>query len=156
MREGEIIEAARVSLQNELDDSMVTQEPEDVPPDLDRLIMSKSAFAMEINGELIYFSARMEQALYSLLRMPPIATDADYLLLDMSLQNMQDFDLDQLDGLSSRRPPDLMFVYVGGRFVFMLKSRVRALIDEFREEQAILGEGILMAPFPESESEESP
>ena len=147
MSEGEIIEAARVSIQNELDDSMVTQEPEDVPPDLDRLIMSKSAFAMEINGELIYFSARMEEALHSLLRLPPSATEADYAALDASLQNMQDFDLDQLDGISGRRPPLLMFVYVNGRYVVMNKKRVAEIIDEFRENQAILGEGVFVAPF---------
>ena len=154
MSEGEIIVAARVSIQNELDDSMVTQEPEDVPPDLDRLLMADD-FAFEINGELIYFSARMEQALYSLLRLPPASTEADYAALDASLQNMQDFDLDQLDGISGRRPPHLMFVFVNDRYVIMNKVHVASIIDEFREGQAVLGEGILVAPFPSSESEDS-
>ena len=155
MSEGEIIEAARAAIQNAMDDSMITQEPEETPPDLDRLLMADQ-FSFEINGELVYFSKRMEQALYSLLRLPPTADDMDYFNLDISLTNMQDVDLDQLDGMSGRRPPLTMLVYVGGRYVIMAKERLRALIDEFREHQAILGEGILVAPFPSSESEESP
>ena len=146
--------AKRNAFENEFPGTIAvaTQEPEDVPPDVDRLLMADD-FAFEINGELIYFSARMEQAVYSLLRLPPPATEADYAALDASLQNMQDFDLDQLDGLSGRRPPLLMFVFVNGRHVLMNKVRVAGIIDDFREGQAVLGEGILVAPFPSSDSE---
>ena len=153
MSDGEIIEAARVAIQDELDESMITQEPEETPADLDRLLMADN-FSFSIGGELVYFSRKMEQSLYSLLRKPPVANDEDYLRLETSLVTMQDFDLDQLDGISGRQPPLTMLVYVGGRYVIMRKVRVRAVIDEFREHQAILGEGILVAPFPSSESED--
>ena len=154
MSEGEIIEAARVAIRNEMDDSMITQEPEETPPDLDRLLMTDK-FSFEINGELIHFSKRMKASLRALLRLPRVANDQDYLALEASLPQMNDVDLDQLDGLSgTRQPPLTMLVHVG-EYTIMEKKRVRALVDDFREEQAILGEGVLLAPFPDSSDESS-
>ena len=73
---------------------------------------------------------------------------------------MDDVDLDQLDGMAGREPPLTMLVHIGGPlhtefsgYRIMRKRDVRRVIDEFREKQAILGEGILVAPFPSSESE---
>ena len=36
----------------------------------------------------------------------------------------------------------------------MVKKRVKAIIDDFVEEQAILAEGVLLAPYPESGNED--
>ena len=96
----------------------------------------------------------MKQALLSLLRLPREATERDYIALEFFLRRMDAVDVDQLDGMSSNQPPLTMLVHVG-EYTFMEKKRVRALVDDFREEQAILGEGVLLAPFPSSD-EESP
>ena len=61
MNDGEIIEATRTKIQEELDDvlTMFDDDIQEVPPDFDRLL-TDGKFFFDFNGQRVHFSKRMK------------------------------------------------------------------------------------------------
>ena len=145
--EGSLLQAAVDTIQEQLGDSMVTPEPEETPAIYDRLLMADKFWFQAPNGQVVWFSQRMKEAVQALLQSPPqLASEDDYRRLEVDLRRMADFDVDQYDGLSGTDAPPLTMLVKVGTWFAMEKRRVRQLVDDLRTEQEIGND--LLPPTP--------